>query len=286
MAAPARAASVKDSLTISPISQDIHLAPEQVFNGVLKVTNSGQSELAVKLYAEDFFVNNDSYEQEFGQELTPIGAGSWFSIEKEYISLKPTESRDVSYRIRVPISAVTGGHYGVIFVQTVPLNKVADTITPVARAASLFYIEVPGSIDKNASLAAIKWPFWQKYAPVELPVEVTNNGNSHFRQDGQLVVRDVFGNIKFTGQFRGYVLPKTSRTFAVKWENPPAAGLYKLSGSATLFDKKVTIPTHWMLYLPGMWVIGLAALVLAGLGLLAWWCFARWRHRHQKSSKN
>lgn len=125
---PAPAAAVR-TVGLSTGTFDLSLAPGQVGEGEVIVSNNGDEDMDVLIYASDQIVADDgaiSYEVPSARQATGLGTpATWVRMtvgaetktlgNTPYVSLTPGEQVPVAFDIEVPENAPPGDHQVIIF---------------------------------------------------------------------------------------------------------------------------------------------------------------------------
>lgn len=258
-------AAQRDSIALSPVSQRFELkAGEQGANKVT-VINDGDMDAMFVVYARPYSIKNESYEPEFEKTSKSTDIYQWIEFEKTSYTLKAGERVDIPYQFKVPAAAASGGHYGVIFVETQPQPGETDSVVRKKRIGSIIMATVNGELIKKGSALDTTIHFWQTAAPLVGTSRIENAGNTDFQANVTMTVTDLFNSVKYR-QSKDYVIyPGTIRRIPVEWQESPWFGLFKVEYKTAVLDKVVQ-SSHYVLMLP-RWlaIIGLL-LVLAGVG--------------------
>lgn len=263
---------VLDSLTIAPVSYDYKLDPGATTTGTITLTNSGLSDYQVRLYTEDFSVADISYDQHFSSSSDITSAAHWVRFTTSSLALKKGEHVTVNYTMTVPPKAEPGGHYAVIFAETAPIIGESGIVT-LKRLGSLLYFEITGQLIKIGRVRNFDVAFWQPRLPFQAQLYVTDLGNTHFHADGEIDVKNIFGQIIARQPVAGYILPQTTRLFTARFRPLGVwPGLYKVDGNIYIFDHFERVNTHWLLFIPLVYQVALVAVGLFTilLGTIRW----------------
>ena len=158
---PAPAAAVR-TVGLSTATFDLALAAGQVGNGEVTVSNDGDEDIDVLIYAADQVVADDgaiSYEVPTAQQATGVGTpASWVRMvvgaetktvgNTPYVSLSPGEQVPVSFEIQVPENAPAGDHQMLIFFEMFNGGSATDSpsTSVTGRVGSRVRIRVAGEI--------------------------------------------------------------------------------------------------------------------------------------------
>ncbi len=270
---PGHAAALQ-GFGISPTQQSVTLAPGASTKGQLIVINDGDTDLTYRIYATDFAVKGEDYEGVF----TNAGSGpdssvaSWFGLPSGNFVVKARKETSFSYTLTAPKQAAVGGHYGAVFIQTIPpASSGAAIINRVDRIGSLFYITVSGALKQQGQLLSFDLPWLQPLPPIQAYVRLNNTGNVHFLVTGSAQLSGLFGGkIGYPVQWRGEVLPGTTRRFVVSMPESKPIGIFKSSVAVTYLGRTVH-ESGWVLLVPRLTfvIVAISVLLLLGLGLWA-----------------
>lgn len=234
--------STNESITLSPAARKFTVKPGDTVNDKLTIVNDGGTGYDFLVYARPYSidVNDTLYVSPDFTNATKNGdLYSWAKFPQTKFHLDAGKSMDIDYSIAVPAAAAPGGHYGVIFAEIQPSDTAAagNTVVRKKRVGSLMYATVEGDVKLAGNTAGGEIPFWQFEPPLHTTVAAKNTGNTHFTDTTQLVVRDVFGTIKFQTAKDFQILPGTTRTMNLNWDNASWFGLYRVETEQKFLDK-------------------------------------------------
>ncbi len=254
-----------DSLTISPLRVEHKLERGQNVASTVKIKNSGTNRLTAKMYAELFSTTNELYDQIFTRSSDALSADKWISFSQESYSLEPNQEIKVNFQINVPQAATPGGHYVAIFAQIEPPETTAtNDIVQIKRVASLIFLEISGKLDKSGRLVSVKTPFWHRKGDINVSLRLQNTGNAHFRADGWVRLRTIWGSERTKTRIDGLLLPDTTRLLEPVLPAPRWPGIYKVQAYIS-FPNQATTKSTWIVILPPTWLTILGILVLSAV---------------------
>jgi hypothetical protein len=234
------------ALRISPLNYDLEINPGEEKSGKIYIENTSDADVEIQAEFSNFFVDDGggyifTGEKEIANEnLKPYLMSGWFSLGENNFTLGRGESKTVGYEIKVPGDASLGGHYGVIFFRTVcraeedeaVVSTDKSSICVSGRVGTLFLVQVGGEAAKKGILKKINVPKLSLDDRTSLSVEIQNAGNTHFRPEGQIVVKNLFGQEMSKMEIKDKtILPTMSRTFPEELTRKDLLGFYKLQGS-------------------------------------------------------
>lgn len=250
-------------LTLSPLRTELDITPGTSVDKTLTVTNSTDKVMIVDLNAEEFSVINQQYDYAFTQESE---VAKWVTFIPSELTLAAGDSKAVSYRVGVPLSAEPGGRYISLFAST-DTGAQDGGVNSRQRIASLLYITVLGDVTRAGHLISLTSP-WAINGESKWSVATQNTGTTHFRSRYTVSIHDVLGHdVGTSASGDALILPGTVRLIADTLPLPPFPGLYKYIYTIGLGDTPAVIETRLVLYVsPVFMIVGsLAITVLASL---------------------
>lgn len=258
----------RESVTLSPASQRYQLESGEVKRSSLTVVNDGEVGYDFIVYARPYSMpaGTSTYDTP-NFDATPANADvyKWVQFDKTSYRLGPGESRKVDYTLRVPNNAAPGGHYGVLFVETQPTSGQEGTsVARKKKLGSIIYATVAGDIQLQGSIKAVELPFWQSRPPLAVTADVENGGNTDFVHQTRFKVSDLFGNVKLDQTSEHVVLPDTTRSINLGWQEAPWFGFFKVELAQSHLDKEPEVTRGYVLLAPRWLVLVVAISVIAG----------------------
>ena len=259
-----QAQEIPESITLSPSSRKIQVNPGQKLEDTLTVINDGKTAYDVLVYSRPYSVEGENYEPNFTAMPTNADAYKWVQFTKTLYHLEPGATQIIPYAIQVPEKADAGGHYGVIFAETQPSGGVSETtVIRKKRVGMILYATVNGNFKTSGKTAGADIPFWQVEPPLKATVTATNDGNTDFEDDTQLIVKDIFGNTKYVGTKKYTVLPGKTRKMELVWENASWFGVYNVETQQRLLGQ-TSIKNGYVLIMPRYLPIVLGLMLVIG----------------------
>lgn len=252
----------RESILISPVSKRYELNAGDTTTDTLKVVNDGTTTYDFILYARPYSVQNENYIPDFTSEAQNSDAYKWVQFTSPTYRLTPGKSADIDYTIRVPENATPGGHYGVLFAETQPVNQSeGNAVQRKKRVGSILYITVKGDVTTSGKLLSTDVPFFQTIPPLTVTQRVQNTGNTDFTVETTTKISDFFGGLKHTNERSYVVLPSTTRKATIEWPDSAWLGLYKVETTTSFLDTKHS-SGQYVLLVP-IWVYSVLALLIA-----------------------
>lgn len=172
-----------------------------------------------------------------GGAVGPYSVQDYIRVPGATLTLEHNERARIPVTITVPPSASPGGHYGSVLVDTVavePDTSVQDSLAPqspiVARVGTLFFITVPGEIERAGQLVdftTVPDQSWFQATPITFGITFVNNGSVHLSPYGFLSITNMFGQeVGAVELDPWFVLPEAERFREVVWNGGHHIGRY------------------------------------------------------------
>lgn len=257
------------NLTLSPVKQRLELKAGEVYSGSFHLLNAGKTAYDLKVYAGPYSVKDESYTVDFESKKPNSDIEGWVQFRKSKHHLEPNTSIDVAYTLTIPKNARPGGHYGVLFAETLenPSTKPNFGVSSTQRLGMLAYIVVDGNYGVGGNIKTQDIPFFQLNKPLTSKTRIENTGNVDFDTSQQLTVSDFLGNVKYSTKKDYSVLPGTIRAVDLNWDSVPAIGLFKVSVSTKFLTNSTQID-RYVLMAPLWFYFAMVVLIL--VSITAW----------------
>ncbi|MCA9334597.1 hypothetical protein KC953_00465 [Candidatus Saccharibacteria bacterium] len=256
-------------LALAPLRTELSVSPSETISRKLQLTNYSDTQMTVRLDAEEFGVVNQQYDYSFDAQSD---VSKWVSFDSPEVDIDPGKTHVVSYVVDVPQNAEPGGRYISLFassdVQTAP-----GEIHTEQRIASLLYLTVRGDVTRIGSLKSLKSPVvFDGYEPWKLVV--ANTGTAHFRSKYTVSVRSIFDNSEVASRSGdSLVLPHTTRAISAQMPVLKYVGVYRAVYTVGLGDAPAAKREFIIYFLPKQSYVPLASLtviVIAGISYVVW----------------
>ena len=163
-----------------------------------------------------------------GSQRGPYTLREYISIPDYQLTLEHNQRARIPVTISVPPDAEPGGRYGSVLVDTVAVEREADRdgqVQPqspvVARIGTLFFITIPGDIERSGSLAdftTVPKQGWYAEPPITFGITFVNDGSVHLAPYGYLSITNLFGQeVGYQELDPWFVLPNAERFREVIW---------------------------------------------------------------------
>lgn len=278
-------------MSLTPANQDIELYPGQQTQGSLTVTNVGRLPFDVKASVSPYYIGNDDYSPDFEAENAYTKLPNWITLEKYKFHLEPGEKTTVRFAVDVPEDVAAGGQYAAIMLLSDAGDAAGDEAVKVsAQLAAILYGHVNGGeLRTEGELVEHSFPGFVMDDKFSASQTVRNDGNVDFKVTQKLTIKNFFSNqevvtpdsVSDSGQPIGYnvatVLPGTSRTGILTWENTPTFGLYHVTQEINFLDK-TQVFSRVVFFCP-VWLVIVAG---AAILVLMLWVILHFIRKHKQ----
>lgn len=259
----------------------IETAADQVVEDAVTITNVTAQPMTLELYPADAFNSPGAGFALRPQNEVNTDVGTWITLSKDEVVLKPKSSVNVPFTMTVPAGATPGDHVGGI----VALNPVATGEQTTAEGAVIqvqqavgvrIYARVKGPLNPQLVVSSVTIDLESGGIPgLAFPREATitytirNEGNVRITPERSLKVSGLFGRALYEPENKPLpeILPGNEATFSEVWSDPPFAN--RVSAAVTVTGGENSAPSTgdsviWIV--PWLLVVGL----LVGLGFWLW----------------
>lgn len=280
-------------MNISPPLIEITLPPGAESEQTIRVTNATENLLELYPAAMNFEAKGEGGEPNFlppSENEKKFSLAQWLELSQPKIALAPRQEIIYKYKIKVPFDAAPGGHYGVVLLGTVPPQADASVsqVAIAGEVGSLVLVRVPGDIVEEGGLEEFSAPWFFFRPPVPFTTFVRNKGNTHFKPDGEITIRNWRGKeIERVplNPLKGNILPESRRRFDTEW-NPATKPFWKIPVGRFSADLRAvyglsgkTLASKIYFWIIPWWVI--IAVILFVAAFITFIIF-RWRRKKRK----
>jgi hypothetical protein len=221
------------TMTAIPPKVELKGNPGQTLTATLKIRNDSENTEIFAVSAEDFIV--------IDSKGTPVpittqisnrwSLATWISAPKEIpVDAGGVQILDIS--IKIPMTALSGGHYAMIVYTPNAQNKAGDLKQTgniiTQRIGTLIYVTVSGPVTEKATITKFSVPKFLEQGPVEFFGSIENMSDIHVNPKGTVTISNPF-NIKVAeiNVDTGNIFPESTRDFTTIWNQKWGWGRYK-----------------------------------------------------------
>ncbi len=281
------------ALTISPARAELTGDPGETIQGVFTLTNPLDTDQTYYTSVERFEAQGETGTPNF--VASKEGLPSWVKVTDKVV-LKKGEKASISYSVVIPKDADSGGHFGAIFLSTVPPSANGGEVSVGAKMGMLVFLKVTGEIKEKGGLSDFMLKAKSNILtslPVEFKYRFTNEGNDRVRPEGEITITNTLGletgKVDVNKTEGSNVLPGSTRLFEAKYGGDLTApevsdsffkhvkfqkdnfafGMYKAELNLTFGNNNQNKATSSLRFFIIPWqLLSLIAVVLVGIILL------------------
>lgn len=222
-------------LTIVPPKLELFANPGDTINESIRLTNDSTLPQTFGILVEDFRSTGEEGQvvlEESGTETYSLQ--SWIKPSTPAIVVQPGEEIIFPFSIIVPKDAEPGGHYASILFQ-MGGSEVTPGVTSVrSRIGALILLRISGDVREDSQIENFSVPKYSQRGPIDFTLRVKNNGTTHIRPKGTIIVTNIFGKKVAEIPLTGYnVFPGAIRKMDTTWEKENLFGVYTATLVAT-----------------------------------------------------
>ena len=210
------------NLITSPLPINLTTTPGKAVSAELRVKNNSSAPEKLKVSLYKFSVNQNS-EVALSEKEQADDYFDWVSFTPSVFTAEPNQWKSVKMDIDVPSEAALGYYYAVGFSR-------ADEPTPVPSGAALkgqvitfvlLDVEVPGAKRELTITEFSSDKSSYEFLPATFTIKVKNTGNIHVVPTGTIFVKRGNSTVATLSinPGQGNVLPNSTRTFSVEWND-------------------------------------------------------------------
>lgn len=215
------------ALTLVPPSLEYSTVKGQTIDGKVKLLNNENRSLVLTPSTSNFGAKDESGEPDFKFDAPSADLASWIQIDKKPVTVEPGETKEIAFKIAVPIDAEPGGHYAGIFFASGGTATGGGQIGVQSKLGTLVILTIEGNIREQAAISSVTLGGSTTVSrpPVHFNIRINNSGNVHIKPKGKVTVLNMFGGEVETLSLPQdkNVLPGQTRLFEVTWVKKSAA---------------------------------------------------------------
>lgn len=222
-------------LTIIPPKLELFANPGDTINESIRLTNDSNLPQTFGIVVEDFRSTGEEGQvvlEESGTESYSLQ--SWIKLSTPAIVVQPGEEIVYPFSIIVPRDAEPGGHYASILFQIGGTEIIPGVTSVRSRIGALILLRTSGDVREDSQIENFSAPKFSQRGPIDISLRVKNNGTTHIRPNGTIIVTNIFGRKVAELPLSGYnVFPGAIRKMDTTWEKENLFGVYTATLVAT-----------------------------------------------------
>jgi hypothetical protein len=215
----------------------VEVSPGERNFGEITLENPSEESKNMRLYLEDwYYIPGGSGAKEFVPvNTTPTSACSWITFSPAEFTIPAFGKQKINYSITTPKDA-SGAHFATLFFETLFSKGVIGSgdrsvaLNVNVRMATLFFVEVKGSIERSAKISNLKiQPSQEDKGALAITLDFENTGNTDITTLGSFSLMNDQGLVSARGAFNNvYTFPGGKGSLLGTWKESIPAGVYDL----------------------------------------------------------
>jgi hypothetical protein len=242
--ASAQTAPVRPPLNLmtSPLPLNVVTKPGQSVTADIRVKNNGAQPETLKVELLKFGAEDESGRPKLLERDPQDRYFDWVKFSDTNFTADPNVWKTVKMTINPPKEAAFGYYYAVLFSRSSPQRPTGGASGVEGGVASLVLLNVdaPGSRRQAEVAELIAGQKVYEFLPAEFTVKLKNSGNVHVSPVGSMFIKRGNTQVASLGfnQENGNILPGTSRTFDLSWQEGFPAYVTKGTGESATRELK------------------------------------------------
>ncbi len=228
----------------------------ETIDDIASIKNYGSKPATIHICAVDgttntsgaFILKFDSQQQS--------GIGSWISIDKDEVTLKPGERVDVPFKINIPKNLQPGQYMGGLVVESPEAHMAHVTqqlssntqqeskpdtsygqATVATRVGARIYLTIPGETVEYVKVESLQYE-QPISSPAYFKFKIVNSGNVSYNPSATIEIYDTLGKLydKIEKDL-GTIAPHSTTEPIVMWNKRPFIGAFTANAQVT-FQKE------------------------------------------------
>jgi hypothetical protein len=264
--------AVIGDFVVGPGKVELQIAPGQSKTVNISVSNRTGSAKVFNLEMEDAAGSKDPNTPIvlLGEQVGPYSMKDFIRVDDDSFIIEHNQRIQIPVTVTIPSNAEPGGLYGSLLVTTTSVDPVNETGAPrsaiVSRIGTLFFITVPGAIERSGQVidfATVPKQTFFSAGPINLGVVYENTGSMYLNPYGSITVTNLFGEeVGFVEIQPWFVLPQSLRLREITWDRELLLGRYTFTAEINRgYDNVIDTKTIHIWVLPWQFLLG----VFAGL---------------------
>jgi hypothetical protein len=232
---------VVGDFVVGPGKVELQIEPGQSKTVSISVSNRTGAAKLFTLEMEDAAGSQDPNTPVvlLGEQSGPYSMKDFISVAQDSFVIEHNKRVQIPVTISVPLNAEPGGLYGSLLVTTSsltpPTASTAPRSTIVSRIGTLFFITVPGAIERSGQVtdfSTIPKKSIVSKGPIQMGILFENTGSMHLNPYGSITVTNFLGEeVGFVEVDPWFVMPRSLRLREMTWNRELLFGRYTITAN-------------------------------------------------------
>ena len=249
---PAQAATTGIDLTVSPVFINLLTDPGKPVKTEVKIKNNNNQTEYLEIRYATFEATSDGARPKLIDADPGDEMFHWISVSSPQFTLAPLETKTIGVTITPAKTAGLGYYYGIIF-QRIAEQEATGKQAIVAGAPAVSILLEVKSPNAKRELQLVDFTtdnLFYEYLPTTFRATIKNTGNIHLMPAGDIFIDSLTTKevaILPFNEARGNILPQSTRTFEVTWDDAMIVRTSEDEEGHALVDKEGNLKprTSW-----------------------------------------
>lgn len=226
------ALAANSTITAIPPRLEIEAEPGETIRQTIKVRNDTNSQQNFTVTVNDFIVDQETNTPiPLSENITSRWSLRKWVTSPKLIPVDAGQTQNVAISIRVPTTALPGGHYAMITYMPngdIKPGEMRKTSTIIGqRVGTIIYVKIKGDIKEKATLRSFTAPKFTEKGPINFEGTLENNSDIHISPKGYILIKDILNNeVERINVNLGNIFPENSKSFTTQWNQKWGYGRY------------------------------------------------------------
>lgn len=181
--------------TITPPIFDLKANSGDQLEEVVSVYNNASEDLEIATTIENLKPIGEVGQVQVTEDGLP-SLKDWITVDSYVAKVKQGETRNITFKIKVPANAEPGGHFATVLFGTTPKTDTSAGGSAISqKIGTLVLLTVAGEAKESASITNFK-PEKTKYftyQDINFNMRLQNDGNTYVHPKGTISITNIFG---------------------------------------------------------------------------------------------
>lgn len=225
--------------TVTPMSFNVSLDSGEIYEDKLIIANPANAteNFNYKVEISPYAVVGEEYTANFSDDSSRSQIAEWIVVENPTGVLKPNETAEIKFKIKVPEYAPSGGQYAALLISSNNENGTNSgvAVNNVFEMASIIYANIGGETVRSGEVKENNIPGFVTSAPITVSAMLTNEGNVHEVARIGLEVKNFFSSQLIypqpgdSGIINEVIMPESTRFVTRDITGISSLGVYEVT---------------------------------------------------------
>ncbi len=211
--------SSSQGVTVLPAKFELYATRGEALNQSLKIVNDDDHDYLYAISLDNISITGENGEVLIGGASPNLSnlLSSWVEFDQPSGVLEAKKTKIINFSIDIPKETEFGGKYASIVISMDKIIREAGEKSGTAKIVSLILVSIAGGYEDNAKI--LSFDLERNGKNYNLLTRIRNQGISHVKPSGNIIISDIFGRTVAKIPFSGdNVLPGSTRKTTTSWQ--------------------------------------------------------------------